>query len=218
MLEVEPELATVHIRVEAQAAEQQAAIDLLTQRARAVTDLVSRYADGIERSVGSGLHVYPALHSKKTEKVRHYEGSVLTTVIVHDFDVLSNLLVAASAIDLASVDGPHWGLRPTSPAYREARIAAAADALSRARDYAAAYGAEVVSLVEIADEGMSHDQPPPRPFRAGRVRAMALSADSGGEDAFDLAPGRQQVSRRIDARFLITPPDLANDVPAVHRD
>ena len=49
--------------------------------------------------------------------------------------------------------GPWWSLRPDSPAHREARHAAIADALRRAREYAEALGARVTALLELADTG-----------------------------------------------------------------
>lgn len=201
----------MHITVEAQAVDQQTAIELLIARVRAVTDLVTQYAVGVERSATSRLQVYPDLHSKKTEKVRRYLGSATTTVTVHDFAVVSDLLVAANAIELARVEGPRWELRPTSSVYRHARMAAAADALTRARDYAAAYGAEVVSLIEIADEGMSHEGP--QPLMGSMARRAGGSGAEMSNDAFDLQPARQQVAGRIEARFLLTSPDLSTVLP-----
>lgn len=187
-------------------------MDLLTRRARGVSDLAERFADGVERSETSRLHVFPELDRKKTEKVRRYVGRVSTTLTLHDFAMLSDLMVAASAIELASVDGPWWQLRRTSPVYRRARLAAAADALTRARDYAQAYGAQVLSLVEIADEGMTSEQPPRPMALSSRWEAQAQFDGDVSGDAFDLQPARQQVFGRVEARFSLTQPDLANAV------
>ena len=55
--------------------------------------------------------------------------------------------------DQVEVAGPWWSLRPDSPAHREARHAAIADALLRAREYAEALGARVTALLELADAG-----------------------------------------------------------------
>jgi len=211
VIEAEPELATLSITVVAQGPDRQSAMDLLMERAHAVSSLVRQLERGIERSETSRLHVYPVLDGKKTEKVRRYVGQSSTSVTVHDFTVLSDLVVAASAIDLVSVDGPWWQLRPTSAVYRNARIAAAADALTRARDYAQAYNAQVLGLIEIADEGMSYEQP--RPMTTGW---MAQSQELGSDRAlasFDLAPARQQVTGRLEARFSLTQPDLTGVVP-----
>lgn len=211
VIEAEPELATVNITVEAQGADRQTAMDLLTERAHAVSSLVRQFKHGIEKSETSRLHVYPDLDRKKTEKVRRYVGQTATSVTVHDFTVLSDLVVAASAIHLASVDGPWWQLRATSAVYRNARIAAAGDALARARDYAQAYNAQVLGLIEIADEGMSQEQP--RPMTTGWMGQSRASGLEHVVEAFDLAPARQQVTGRLEARFSLTQPDLTGVVP-----
>ncbi|MEJ7630133.1 MAG: SIMPL domain-containing protein [Nocardioidaceae bacterium] len=210
---VEPELATLTITVQAQAGDRRAAMDVLSRRSQAVADLVTQFAAGIEQSETSRLHVYPDLDHKKTEKVRRYIGRTSTSLVVHDFAVLSDLIVGAGSIDLVSIDGPWWRLRRDSDVYRQARLAAAADALTRARDYAAAFGAELVGLVEIADEGMSHQHEPPRPM--GEFMAQAGSRMHDPESvSFDLQPGRQQVTGQVEARFLLTQPDLTSVVPA----
>lgn len=210
----EPELATLTITVEAQAGDHRAAMEALSRRAQAVADLVTQFSAGIEQSETSRLHVYPELDHKKTEKVRRYIGRTSTSLVVHDFAVLSDLIVGAGSIDLVSVDGPWWRLRRDSDVYRQARLAAAADALTRARDYAAAFGAELVGLVEIADEGMSHQHEPPMPMRTARAMAAEFSAQDSGAPSFDLEPGRQQVTGQLEARFLLTQPELSSAVPA----
>ncbi len=209
---VEPELATLTITIEAQGSDKQTTLDLLSRRAQAVADLVGRFASGVERSETSRLHVYPELDGKKTEKVRRYVGRTSTSLVVHDFAVLSDLVVGAGGIDLVSVDGPWWRLRADSDVYRQARLAAAADALTRARDYAAAFGAELAGLVEIADQGMSHSQE--APMQAFAARAKMSRGGMGEEASFDLEPGQQQVTGQVEARFLLTQPDLSNVVPA----
>jgi uncharacterized protein YggE len=210
VLEVQPELALLTISVEAHGSDRRAALDLLSQRARAVAELVTRFEVGIERSETSRLNVYPELDNKRTERVRRYAGRCSTSLSIHDFGVLSDLLVAASTIDLVSIDGPWWRLRTTSDVYRRARLVAASDAMARARDYAAAFGAEIVGLVEIADLGLSH-QPMAHPgfgsAAAGAVQFSARDGTAGPE--FSLEPGRLEVVGQVEARFTLTEPDLA---------
>lgn len=204
----EPELATLTISLDAQASDRHTAMELLSRRAQAVADLIARFDAGIERSETSRLFVYPELDRKKAEKVRRYVGRTTTSLVVHDFAILSDLVVAAGEIDLVSVDGPWWQLRADSDVYRQARLAAAADALVRARDYAAAFGAELVGLVEIADQGMSHSGDVP--VLASGWAAQSLSRGTMADEAsFDLEPGQQQVMGQVEARFLLTQPDLS---------
>lgn len=209
----EPELATVSVTVEAQGGDQGATLELLSRRSKAVADLVASVGSGVERVETSRLHVYAELDQKRTEKVRRYVGRTTTTLVVNDFTVLSDLIAGAGSIDLASVAGPFWRLRENSPVYREARLAAAVDALTRARDYAAAFGAELVGLVEIADVGMSQPQHGWEAQAQPRfLAARGMAADDG--PAFDLQPASQQVVGQVEARFTLTQPDLAHAVPA----
>jgi uncharacterized protein YggE len=102
------------------------------------------------------------------------------------------------------VSGPWWALRPGSPAHREARQAAIADALERAREYAAALGARIVRLIELADSGLNA-----QPVTRGGFRAMALKRGGAGEvPQIDLEPQRQNVSASVEARFAISEPTL----------
>jgi hypothetical protein len=209
-IEAQPELAVLTLTIEAHGHDRRSAMDLLTQRARSVADVVDRFETGLERSETSRLHVYPELDNRRTEKVRRYVGRSSTSLTVHDFGMLSDLLIAASSIDLVAIDGPWWRLRPTSDVYRQARLAAAEDAKTRARDYAEAFGARIVGLIEIADLGMSQQQAQPQPA-GGALLSMAAARDGGAEFAFE--PGHQEVVGQVEARFLLTQPEPWNDVP-----
>jgi uncharacterized protein len=61
-------------------------------------------------------------------------------ITVRDFTVVGELVASLSDEDLVTVAGPWWALRPDSPVYRDARLAAARDAMVRAREYADAFG------------------------------------------------------------------------------
>jgi uncharacterized protein YggE len=204
-IEVDPEVAVVSVGVVARGPDYQQTLDLLSQRSRAVTEIISGFASGIAKSETTGLHVYPELSDSKSERVRRYSGQTTTTVTVDDFAVLSELIVRTSGIELVQISGPWWQLRPTSEAYRAARLAAAKDAVVRAREYADAFGVQITGLFEIADQGMSGSNPVMAKFAARSVSAgMQDSATS-----FDLQPARQQVTGQVEARFTITQPDLA---------
>src|SRR5262249_27472394 len=99
--------------------------------------------------------------------------------------------------------GPWWELRPGSPAHREARHAAIADALERAREYAAALGARVVRLIELADSGLDGHS-----VARGGFPAMSLSEGAADVPRIDLEPQRQHVQASVEARFAISEPIL----------
>jgi uncharacterized protein len=78
--------------------------------------------------------------------------------------------------------------------YREARLAAIADARRRADDYAAAFGTTVADLVEVSDLNTGF----------GGVREMRAFAMGAAEDAaFEFEPATQSVSGQVTVRFSL---------------
>jgi uncharacterized protein YggE len=199
--EVEPELATLTVTVAARGKDRQETLTRLTERNEALRQLLDRYADAIEKRETSGVYVHPEVKGSR-ERVSSYTGSVSTTVTFHDFTQLGDIALTLADQDQTTVYGPNWSLRPDSPAYRAARRAAIDDALVRAREYADALGARLVSLVELTDVGLSGDQ---------GVRPLAFAARAAGmpgEPQLNLDPQLQTVYAAIEARFVITEPRL----------
>jgi len=98
------------------------------------------------------------------------------------------------------VSGPVWRLRPDSAATEQARLSAVRDAVTRARQYAAAFGAHLTALVEVSDTGLG----------GGGLRvagAMASMARFEGEPHLDLVPARQEVHGSVEVRFTMSEPD-----------
>jgi uncharacterized protein YggE len=199
---VPPEIATVTVTVAARDRDRQAALARLAERSAALGTLLDGYPDAIGRRETSGVYVYPETKGPG-ERVVGYRGSVTLQLTVTDFAVLGELMLRLADQDQASVSGPHWGLRPDSPAYRAARHDAIGDALTRAREYAEALGARVVRLVQLADSGLSDAAPYPAPQA---MRTLAGGLDTGVQ--FDLEPKQQRVYASIEARFQITEPSL----------
>jgi uncharacterized protein len=199
--EVEPELATLTVTVAARGKDRQQTLARLAERADALRHLLDRYADAIDKRETSRVYVHPEVKGSR-ERVSAYSGTISTTVTFSDFAHLGDVVLTLADQDQTSVYGPSWALRPDSPAYREARRAAIADALGRAREYAEALGARLVRLVELTDTGLGGDQGP---------RPMTFAMGSAGmpqEPQLDLDPERQTVHAAIEARFVISEPAL----------
>lgn len=98
-------------------------------------------------------------------------------------------------------------VRPGSPVYRQARLAAAQDATQRAREYAEAFGGRVTGLVEAADTGLlgAAQKSPPRPERRA-LAALASGIEQPDLPEFDFEPARQSVYAQVEARFTMTAP------------
>ncbi|MFD0823941.1 SIMPL domain-containing protein, partial [Micromonospora zhanjiangensis] len=133
--EVPPEIARFSVTVQARDADRQSTLARLAERADAVRAVVDTYGPAIDRRESGDLRVSPEL-KRSGERIKAYHGSVSTTVTVTDFTVLGELMLRLADQDQATVAGPWWSLRPDSPAHREARRAAIADAIDRAREYA----------------------------------------------------------------------------------
>ncbi len=219
VLEVEPEIARLDVSTVARDAERARAMQLLECGAATVDKILAGFPDTIDRVETSGLRVSPQLSNQKApSRVAGYVGVVRQTIAVTGFDRIGELMAELAAEELTEVGGPWWELRPDSAVHRQARAAAAADAVSRARDYAGALGSEVTGLVELADARLLTDgaaQGEHIPRFTGRLpqRTRVVSPE---EFTFDLAPVKQTVRATVEARFRISQPDLARvaDGPA----
>ncbi len=198
--EAAPELARFTVTATARDRDRETTLARLAERAAAVRALLDA-EPAVERRETGQLRVWPET-KRSGERVVAYHGSVSTTVTVDDFTTLGELMLRLADQDQVEVAGPWWSLRPDSPAYREARHAAIADALARAREYAEALGARVTALLELADTGLS--AAPPMPLRA----AFAKGGPGGAPPELELDPQPQPVQAAVEARFTISEPVL----------
>jgi uncharacterized protein len=199
--EVEPELATLSASVSASGASAEQVTADLAAGSEQLAAVVERFAVAVERSTSSGLYVHPVTDRRNATKITGYRGTNTCQIMVHDFALLSDLVLALSAVPRAELSGPWWSLRPDAAAYRDVRLDAIAEGRRRADDYAAAFGAQVADLLEISDTGGGFDAP------MARGMAFAASAKGGAaEAAFDFEPQPQTVSGQVTLRFTMTSP------------
>ena len=207
-LEVEPEIAIVWVIVMARDADRHKAVDLLAGRTGQIGDMIKGYGEAIERLESQPVNVQPVFKDGKVrEKVSGYLARGGFTVTVRDFAVLGDLVAGLANADMVTVTGPDWGLRPGSPVYRAARLAAAKDATRRAGEYAEAFGGRISGLVEAADSGLMGDTGRPR-FLAATRAPVTAAADATPE--FNFEPVTQTVSAQVEARYTMTAPHFGN--------
>lgn len=195
--EVPPEVAVLSVSVTVRGRDRATVVTQLTERAAALRAALDAYGEMIEHRETGNVQVHPEVkpgHARPSG----YAGSVETTVSVTDFGALGEMLPSLAAMDQVSIFGPWWQLRRGSTAGAEVRRAAIADALDRARDYAAAVGARVDRLVEISDDVGGG---PVMPMAAGMMRESA--------SALELDPQRQTVQASVMVRVTITEPDIS---------
>ena len=211
VLEVEPEIAVVWVSVLARDGDRQRAVALLTERANRVSGLIKGLGAAAEKLESQPVNIQPVLKNGKVsrERVAGYVARAGFTVTIGDFTVLGDLVTGLAGEEMVTVTGPQWRLRPDSPVYRTARLAAARDATQRAREYAEAFGGSVTGLVEAADTGMLAAAAP-QPQRMAYAAARLAQGPPGGEEQpeFDFEPAKQTVTAQVEARFTMTAPAL----------
>ncbi|MDH6465188.1 uncharacterized protein YggE [Micromonospora sp. A200] len=197
--EVAPELARFQVTATARERDREVTLTRLAERAAAVRVLLDEHAAAVDRREAGDLRVRPETN-RSGERVVGYHGSVTTSVTVTDFAVLAELMLRLADQEQVEVAGPWWALRPDSPAHREARHAAIADALHRAREYAEALGARVTALLELADaeEG----------FAPMAGAAFSHRMEKGAPPELELDPQPQTVHAVVRARFTVSDPVL----------
>ena len=213
-LEADPEIAVISVQVQARDRDRRAVLDRLVSRHRQVLDLVREYGDAVEKTESGPASAHPELKPKgDRERVAGYYGQVSARVTVRDLSVLGELVARLMGLELVTVAGPWWSLRPDSPVYREARVAAARDATRRAGEYAEAFGGRLDQLIEAADTGLLTSQwnpqagaPAPRAFAAATLMVGGYAEEA---PSLDLEPARQTVTAQVDARFTMVLPGPA---------
>ncbi|MGW9023246.1 SIMPL domain-containing protein [Streptomyces sp. NPDC055722] len=208
-LEVDPEIARLHITVTARGADRRTTLDDLTRRNATVLELIKSYPDAVEQLETGTFSISPELTEHgHGERVRAYHGHVHISADIVDFTALGELTTRLADLELTRVDGPWWDLRPDSPAHRAARQQAVREAVQRAREYADALGTTLMALVELADIGAESSEryaPGPRSMR----QAASMAAEAGDWPVpLALEPQRQHVHAQITARFTMAPPQL----------
>ena len=207
-MEAEPEIATLSVTVQARDPDRRSVLDRLATRNSQVLDLIKGYGEAVEKLESGAASVYPDIkYKERTERGRGYLGQASAQVVIRDFTVLGELMARLADGELVTVAGPWWSLRPDSPVYRQARIAAARDATRRAREYAEAFGGELGGLIEAADTGLltGHAQ------QGVSFHAMAAGgvarASAAEPPEMDFEPVKQTVTAQVDARFGMLLPE-----------
>jgi len=198
LLVIDPELADVDVTVRVRARDRETALQRCSARQEEVLAVVAAAGDAVEVTETTGVSVYLEVRDRRApgEPV----ASLNTRVTLGRLDAVGELVVALGRLDDVEVSGPFWRLRPDSPATEQARLAAVQDAVSRARQYAAAFGAQLTALVEVSDTGMGG-----KSFRV--AAGTASMARFEGEPHLDLVPVRQEVHGAVEVRFTMSEPD-----------
>lgn len=209
-LEFDPEIARISVMVTARGTDRRQALEALTARNAQVLELLRGYGEAVEKLSTGAFSVTPEMtEGGRREKVRTYHGRVHVAATVGDFTALGELTTRLADLEMTRVDGPWWALRPDSPAHGETRQQAVREAVTRAREYAGALGAQLVSLVELADVGAENAAPAtPQPAMMRAGYGGPPPEPGGAAPALDLEPQQQVLHARVNARFVMSSPTL----------
>lgn len=133
----------------------------------------------------------PERETTAPPRIIGYQVSNRVTARVRDIDRLGAVLDALVNAGATNVDGPWFDIADPEQVLGQARDAAVADALARARRYAAAAGVRLGEIISIEETGAF--VPPPRPM----MRAEAMAAD------VPIAPGQTELSASVTITFAI---------------
>lgn len=199
-LVVDPEIAELGVTVTGRARDRQSALERCRARQDEVATVVAAAGDAVETVETTGLSVHREIRDRRGDG--DPVASLYTRLTVGRLDALGDLVVSLGRLDDVDVTGPWWRLRPDSPVIEQARLAAVRDAVSRAGQYAAAFGAHLTALLELSDSGLS----------GGGVHRLAAAASEmapfgNDELRLDLAPARQEVHGAVELRFAMSRPD-----------
>lgn len=189
-----PERATVHLNLHAESAEKgPAAGEAVTGAAAVVRERLAPRTEVAEVAVGQ-LRMWSQPGDTAEAPTREI-AECEVRVSVTDFTELGELLLGLAVIDVVNVGWIDWQLHDGTrrDLERQARIAALAEARSRAEDYAGALGVADLAVVLVADAGMMMSTGPhPMAFAS---KAMGAVAD----DFF--TPQELEVNAEVEVEF-----------------
>ena len=132
----------------------------------------------------------PDPQTTQRPRIVGYQVSNQVSARVRDIDRLGAILDALVGAGANSIDGLSFDLADPEQVLGEARDAAVADALAKAKRYAAAAGVRLGEIMSIEEGG---GYPPPRPM----MRAEAMAAD------VPVAPGQTELSASVTITFAL---------------
>ena len=114
--------------------------------------------------------------------------------------IIAPFAALTETVDGLELDGPTWRLDRDNPVHAELQTEAVHEARVRAERYAAALGARLGPLIELADPGMDG-------YRGATMKAMA-AYDVGGEgfETMDFTPVPIEVEAGVEGRWALILP------------
>ncbi|MBP1158446.1 uncharacterized protein YggE [Rhodococcus sp. PvR044] len=191
-----PDIMRITVSVEARRPEVTSAFDQAGHAARAVSEALR--AAGVSptdvSTTGLSVHADTVWQENQGQQVVGYIASTALSVTLRDLSDPGRVIadcVGAGGDDVR-LGGLELGIADQAGLLGQARDAAFADALAKAKQYAGLSGRELGTVVEVSEDV---DSPPmPRPM----VRAMKASAD-----AMPIERGETELSATVRVRWTL---------------
>ncbi|MGW6375960.1 SIMPL domain-containing protein [Rhodococcus sp. NPDC055112] len=191
-----PDVMRITVSVEARRPEVTSAFERAGQAAHAVSEALR--AAGVSptdvSTTGLSVHADTVWQENQGQQVVGYIASTALSVTLRDLSAPGRVIadcVGAGGDDVR-LGGLELGIADQAGLLSQARDAAFADALAKAKQYAGLSGRELGTVVEVSEDV---DSPPmPRPM----VRAMKASAD-----AMPIERGETELSATVRVRWTL---------------
>jgi uncharacterized protein YggE len=186
-----PDMATMSIGVETEATTPS---DAMSSNAQRMTDVMARLKEaGIDDKdlQTRQLSIWPVYAERnQPRKVIAYRANNQLSVTIRDLASLGDILDQAVKDGANQINGPSFSHASPEPLLDAARDAAIADAIAKAKRYAAAADVALGDVISIDEGGVNPGFP-------GRARAEAMMAST------PIAPGEQSFEATVTMTFAI---------------
>lgn len=190
---VTPDIATIWMGVQVQAATTQEALDTLSEKANALVATLTALGIADEDIQTSGLSLWPVYGNDGTT-VTGYQASNNVSVTVRELDRAGEVIDAAQGFvgEGFTLGGINFESSDPEAAMQEARVEAIENARVRAEQYAAAAGAEVGDVLQIIEQGTAN---------VVMTRAATAMDAAEGAASMPIEPGQQEMTADVTVVF-----------------
>lgn len=192
-----PDIARLNLGVQTDAATVKAAQTDNTKKMNAIIEAVKALGVAKEDVTTENYSVYPKLEWKDgVSSIVGYTVSQNVSVKVRDLDKVGDILTKAGELGANQIGGIDFTLDEPKALQAEARGKAIEDAESKADALAKQLGLTIVKVVSFSE---SFGSPPPMPYFAKDMGALALEA----APAPTIEPGQQEVVSSVNVTYEV---------------
>jgi uncharacterized protein YggE len=175
---ITPDEATITLGVQTQAPVAAQAMAENAQRMGAVSAAVRRagVADKDIQTSNLNLSAQYVYNANEPAKLTGYQASNDVTITVEDLSRLGPIIDAVTAAGANQINGISFGLKDSSAAEDQARLAAVKALRAKAELYAGATGYHVARLISLSEGGSERGYPPP-PLPMAMARASVAKTE-----------------------------------------